>query len=103
MTINEIEAKLAEDRFSFELRMNLNYDEAAFVTLINLLKQLSTQLKNIEIIAKSLAQDLYVITNVIRNTLDYLKINQANSELTQKVEGAWIDIDNLIIECLVSR
>lgn len=100
MTIDEMQAKLADDKFSYELRMNLHYDKLAFDKLISTLKQLSLLLKNESAIPKALAQDLYVTTNVIRNSLDWLKVHKPDSQLTDNVENAWIDIDNLIIECL---
>ena len=92
--------KFENNKFDFDLRVNLSFNDEEYNELINILKDLEGEIKKYENIPINLALNLYYIPYVVRNTLNFLRNNRLNSELIQKVEDAWIEIDNLVLTCL---
>lgn len=103
MTLNDYAKNIADNQFLFQLRNQLNFDDMAYIKLIELLKNLKNDLRGHEVIPLELALYLYEIPYVIRNMLDHLKtdnLSNKSAELTEKVENAWIEIDDLVVSCL---
>lgn len=92
--------KIESNKFDFDLRMNLSFNDDEYHQLVNILIDLEKEMKNHDDIPINLALGLYWLPYIVRNTLDFLKINKPDSDLTQKLEDAWIDIDNLVLNCL---
>lgn len=92
--------KLIENKFDFELRTNLKFDEIEYEKLLDLLHSIYKLISNSESLPKELAFNLYYIPYVVRNTLDFLNCESDYDELRDKVEEAWIEIDHLVQACL---
>lgn len=98
--MNDLVNKFIENKFDFELRTNLKFDEIEYEKLLDLLKLTYKLISNSENLSKELAFNLYYIPYVVRNTLDFLNCESDYTELRDRVEEAWIEIDHLVQACL---
>lgn len=92
--------QLVDNKFDFYLRTNLEFNEKEYRDLIDLLKLIGRQTSDSSYIPKELAFNLYFIPYVVRNSLDFLIENSKDTQLIDKTEESWIEIDCLVQACL---
>ena len=95
--LEEIKEKIVKNSFVDEIRTNMVFNEDAYIGLTSSLDELSNELKNNSFIDKELALYLYTIPQMIQNA--YMSLEN-KSEIAFRLEGAWIELDALVIGCL---
>ena len=98
--MDDLVNKLIENKFDFELRTKLKFDENEYINLVDILKLINENISDLPNISKELAFNLYYIPYIVKNTLDFLNTENKNIKLRNKVEEAWIEIDHLVQTCL---
>jgi hypothetical protein len=93
-----LKQSILRNPFIIRLR-ELRVDEDAFQELAEALRRLAAEWKGQPVIDKELASELYVVIQVMRNMLQTLRAH--GSPDADRVEEMWIDLDNLVLECLV--
>lgn len=78
---------------------DLRVDEDAFRELAEALGRLADEWKGQPRIDRELASELSVVIQVTRNMLETLRAH--GSPDAERVEEMWIDLDDLVLECLV--
>jgi hypothetical protein len=87
--------------FAQAVRMNRDYDDEQFENLKKLLSKLACELSDKEVLDKDLALNLYTLPQIVRNMfLTYDGPIDSRPERFNRLEDAWIDLDELVIECL---
>ncbi|MGE7943587.1 hypothetical protein ACQKNB_16025 [Lysinibacillus xylanilyticus] len=80
----------------------MEIDEAAYQELIDILTNLSDELKSQKVIDKELALTLYSVPQINRNVyLTYEEHNGKATEFGNELEDIWIDLDAMVLECLI--
>ena len=95
----DLKQKILTNTFVDQVRNGFVVDETAFEELCNLLEQLAVEWKGKEEINKELARDLYVISYVTRNMMDYLRMDDKNKEKADLIEQKWQKLDDLVLNC----
>ena len=104
--MEDLAQNIEENSFLLTLRLNLRFDEEAYADLIILLKAAIKEYSGKDEIPRRLAQSLYIIPQMVRNTFLMLKdeenqeLRDKRNELRDKLEDTWIDLDALVLECL---
>lgn len=90
-------------QFAQAVRMNRDYDDEQFETLKKFLSKLAYELSDKEFLDKDLALNLYTLPQIVRNMfLTYDGPIDTRPERFTRLEDAWIELDELVIECLQS-
>lgn len=98
---NKLKGRILNNTFVDKVRNEMVIDENEYEALREMLIMLSNELKSEQVIDKELALILYSMPQMIRNTfLSFTAHNVQGSELVSKLENIWIDLDELVIECL---
>lgn len=93
-----LKESILQNPFIDRLR-DLQVDEDAFRDLTAALRRLAGAWKGQPLVDKEIASDLYVVIQVTRNMLETLRAH--GSPDADRVEEMWIDLDDLVLECLV--
>ncbi|WNS43291.1 hypothetical protein [Paenibacillus sp. MMS20-IR301] len=98
---SELKGKILNNTFIDKVRNEMVVDEVEFEALRELLIELSKELKAEQVVNKELALVLYSMPQMIRNTfLSFTAHDVQDSELLNKLEDIWMELDELVIECL---
>jgi hypothetical protein len=95
----EIKKEILENQFIYDLRNKFEINANELIRLKNSLIKLKAIWAEKTSIDKELMQVLYGIPMVI---LFQVERNEYSENEKKFLEDAWIDIDNLIMECLIS-
>lgn len=100
LMLNSLKEKISQNTFTFEARVNMRFDEAAYEDLVACLQALATELASARQIDKELALSLYTIPQAIQNLYLSLARCEIRPPITDRLEEACIELDALVIECL---
>ena len=96
-----LKERILNNSFVDKVRSEMKVDEEEYRALKELLMELIVELKKEEVIDKELALILYSMPQIIRNTFLSLETDDEEvSDLTNMLEDIWIELDELVIECL---
>lgn len=96
-----LKEKILNNTFVDKVRNELKVDEEEYQALNQILNELIVVLKVQKDIDKELALILYSMPQIIRNTFLSLETsNEKVSDLANRLEDIWIELDELVIECL---
>ncbi|MBM6619034.1 hypothetical protein [Bacillus suaedaesalsae] len=96
-----LKEKILNNTFVDKVRNELKVDEEEYQALNQILNELIVLLKVQKDIDKELALILYSMPQIIRNTFLSLEAsNEKVSDLANRLEDIWIELDELVIECL---
>lgn len=99
---NLLKQRLLSNTFVDKVRNQMEIDEAAYQELIEIMTNLSYELKSQKVIDKELALILYSMPQIIRNVyITYEEHNGKATEFGNKLEDIWIDLDAMVLECLI--
>lgn len=99
---NLLKQRLLSNTFVDKVRNQMEIDEAAYQELIEIMTNLSYELKSQKVIDKELALILYSMPQIIRNVfLTYEEHNGKVTKFGNKLEDIWIDLDAMVLECLI--
>lgn len=102
MDSSKLKHRIMSNSFVDGVRIDLRFDDAAFADLVDALTELATALRGSQTLDRELAAVLYSIPLMVRNS--FLAISgQAgvSSPIIGKLEDAWLELDALVMECLV--
>jgi hypothetical protein len=89
------------EEFAQAVRMNRDYDDEQFENLKKLLSKLAYELSDKDFLDKDLALNLYTLPQIVRNMfLTYDGPIDSRPERFDRLEDAWVELDELVIECL---
>ena len=96
-----LKERILNNSFVDKVRSEMKVDEEEYQALKELLIELIEELKKQKVIDKELALILYSMPQIIRNTFLSLETDDEEvSDLTNMLEDIWIELDELVIECL---
>lgn len=96
-----LKEKILNNSFVDKVRNDMKVDEEEYQALKEILNELIGELKKQKVIDKELALILYSMPQIIRNTFLSLKTSDERvSDLNNRLEDIWIELDELVIECL---
>ena len=99
---NLLKQRLLRNMFVDKVRNQMEIDEAEYQELIEILSNLSGELKFRKVIDKELALLLYSMPQIIRNVfLTYEEHHGKATEFGNKLEDIWIDLDAMVLECFI--
>jgi hypothetical protein len=75
-------------------------DQKEYNPLCEALKDLAEEWKEVSHVDKQLMQDLYVLPQITKNVAESLAQHQP--EMAEKIEEMAMELDALILDCLVS-
>ncbi|KOP78715.1 hypothetical protein AMS59_10200 [Lysinibacillus sp. FJAT-14745] len=94
--------RLLSNTFVDKVRNQMEIDEEEYRELIEILTNLSDELKSQKVIDKELAMTLYSMPQIIRNVFQtYEEHNGKATEFGNKLEDIWIDLDAMVLECFI--
>lgn len=96
--------RLENNRFIYDVRLNLTFNAAAYGELIALLQEIKLRTRHKKEINKRLASSLYEIPKLVWIWHLNLKNdpNRQNKEIVQELEDAWFELDALIGEQILA-
>ena len=96
-----IKEKIMSNTFVDKVRIQMVIDEEEYDILRDLLNLLSLELRIEQVIDKELALILYSMPQMIRNAfLSFQYHNVQVTDLVSRLEDIWIELDELVIQCL---
>ena len=97
---NLLKKRLLSNTFVDKVRNQMEINDAEYQELIEILSNLSGELKSQKVIDKELALILYSMPQIIRNIfLTYEEHNGKATDFGNKLEDIWIDLDAMVLEC----
>jgi len=96
--LRKLKDKILANQFVNQVRIELVFDEVAYSELVRDLGLLATELKGKVFVDKELTLQLYTLPLAIRNA--YLSGQESIAEIFDKLEDAWIELDDLVTRCL---
>lgn len=92
---------ILKNSFVNKLRIEMQFDDNEYEELCDLLRKIINMVKNDKSIDKELMLTLYSTPQVVQNIFSEFSKNHAiDEEFTIKLEDAWIELDQLVIDIL---
>ncbi len=95
----ELKQRILDNSFVDEVRMHMTFNKVAYNELRMALTDLAVTLKGSHVVDRELMLVLYAMPTMIRNAFD--SIREQGTDLTGQLEDAWVELDELITNCLV--
>jgi hypothetical protein len=95
----ELKERLLSNSFVDKVRTHLNFDDEEYQQLRIALIELAKSLQGSSVIDRELMLYLYSAPMIVRNS--YESYPEKSDKIAQQLEDAWIELDRLVLECLV--
>lgn len=97
--LEQLEKELMQNTFADEIRQNLYFHRQEYENLIEILKNIAIHCKGVQQLNKNLVLYLYEIPKMVFVWKENLKAEKHDfSELIDKLEDAWLELDVIIAE-----
>lgn len=101
MEKEKLKARILKNSFINKLRIKMKFDDNQYEELCNLFRKFIDVVKNDSSIDKELMVTLYSAPQVVHNIfLQFSGDNTMDEEFIMKLEDAWIELDQLVIDIL---
>ena len=98
-TSNEV----LSNRFIYIMRIEARIDEQEYAKLCDSLRRLAAEVRGQRSLRRDVAQVLYVTPQFIHSTLLRARApGSPFSNLTDRLEEMWIEVDAIVLDCLAT-
>lgn len=95
----ELKKRILSNAFVDKVLKHLIFDDEKFQQLRMALTELAQSLRGSSVIDRELMVYLYSAPTIVRNS--YERYPDKSAKIAQQLEDAWIELDRLVMECLV--
>lgn len=96
---NHLKRAILDNQFAIKVRTEGVFDQIEYNKLCKSLKQLAHEISSELMIDKKLALTLYYTPVVVRNSYLSFAKNENPHPITNQLEDAWVELDQLVMNC----